>query len=43
MGRGEDFAPEAKSPKHVSPGSWRLLCKQEVFEIGLTGTLSLRG
>lgn len=37
------FSPEAKSCKHFSPSSLRLLCKQEVFEMGLTGALSLGG
>ena len=37
------LCPEAKSPKHVSPSSLRLLCKQEVFAMDLTGALSLRG
>ena len=43
MGWDGYLSPEAKRLKQFSLSSQRLLCKQEVCEIDLTGTLSLRG
>lgn len=43
MGWDGHLSPEAKGLKQFSLSSQRLLCKQEVCETDLTGTLSLQG